>query len=355
MIKNFRLVNDIENLFKDASCDFFNNYEWYSNYVDTVVSIDQDEYSFVCIFSDEDDDFAVIPIKIKNQSNRLSVFSLTNYYSPLYKIIIKTDFPKKLNEFIDYLSDIAPKWGVLTLESLDKIECDKIGKSVSFLKYPSYCASHFYNWYLPVLGRSYSEYYSGLSDRVRNTIKRKTKAIEKIDDTKIMIYKTPEEVDSGTFDFQSVYYKSWKKPEPYPGFIPGLIGMAARQGVLRLGIFYIGDNPIAAQIWIVADKTAYIFKLAYKEDYKKISPGTILTAHLMRYVIDVDKVDIVDFLSGDDEYKKDWMSSRRERYLLHIYNVKSLNGIKLMLLSSIKVIILRIKSIFKVLKKISFN
>ena len=34
---------------------------------------------------------------------------------------------------------------------------------------------------------------------------------------------------------------------------------------------------------------------------------------LMRHVIDVDQVREVDFGSGDDAYKKDWMSDRRER------------------------------------------
>jgi len=36
----------------------------------------------------------------------------------------------------------------------------------------------------------------------------------------------------------------------------------------------------------------------------------------MEYVIDIDKVDEVDFLTGNDAYKQDWMSERRQRYAL---------------------------------------
>jgi hypothetical protein len=33
----------------------------------------------------------------------------------------------------------------------------------------------------------------------------------------------------------------------------------------------------------------------------------------MEYVIDIDKVEEVDFLAGNDAYMQDWMSDRRER------------------------------------------
>ena len=39
-------------------------------------------------------------------------------------------------------------------------------------------------------------------------------------------------------------------------------------------------------------------------------------SYLMEYVIDTDKVDEIDFLTGNDRYKQDWMSERRERWEL---------------------------------------
>ena len=37
---------------------------------------------------------------------------------------------------------------------------------------------------------------------------------------------------------------------------------------------------------------------------------------MMEYVIDTDRVEEIDFLTGNDAYKQDWMSERRERFLL---------------------------------------
>lgn len=62
--------------------------------------------------------------------------------------------------------------------------------------------------------------------------------------------------------------------------------------------------------------TAYIHKLAYLEAAKPLSPGSVLSAALFRHVIDVDRVELVDFGTGDDPYKRDWMEAVRPRYRL---------------------------------------
>jgi CelD/BcsL family acetyltransferase involved in cellulose biosynthesis len=102
--------------------------------------------------------------------------------------------------------------------------------------------------------------------------------------------------------------------------------LAAAQGWLRLGLLTLDDQPLAAQIWIVKDGKASIFKLAYDGEYAKFSPGSILTKALLRHVIDIDRVTEVDYLAGDDDYKKDWMSHRRERRGIIAFNRRTLRG-----------------------------
>ena len=41
----------------------------------------------------------------------------------------------------------------------------------------------------------------------------------------------------------------------------------------------------------------------------------------MEHVIDTDKVHDVDYLTGDDAYKKDWMPDRRERWGIAVFNL----------------------------------
>ena len=46
----------------------------------------------------------------------------------------------------------------------------------------------------------------------------------------------------------------------------------------------------------------------------------------MEHVLDVDKVREVDYLTGDDKYKQDWMSHRRERWGILAMNPRTVRG-----------------------------
>ena len=52
---------------------------------------------------------------------------------------------------------------------------------------------------------------------------------------------------------------------------------------------------------------------------KPLSPGTTLTAALFEQVIDRDRVSLVDFGTGDDPYKRDWMELVRPRYRIEAF------------------------------------
>ena len=96
---------------------------------------------------------------------------------------------------------------------------------------------------------------------------------------------------------------------------------------MRLGIVWLKDQPIAAQLWIVSNGRAEIYKVAYDEAFKSHSPGTVLTAQLIQYALEIDGVREIDYLIGDDPYKKNWMSHRRERWGLVAYNRRSVWGL----------------------------
>jgi len=70
---------------------------------------------------------------------------------------------------------------------------------------------------------------------------------------------------------------------------------------------------IAAQIWAVCHGVASNYKLAYDAAYGELSAGSLLSAMLLRQVLD-EGVREVDYLTGDDHYKRDWMSHRRGRW-----------------------------------------
>ena len=46
----------------------------------------------------------------------------------------------------------------------------------------------------------------------------------------------------------------------------------------------------------------------------------------MAHVMDVDQVTLVDYLSGDETYKADWMSTRRDCIGLLAFNTTTFHG-----------------------------
>jgi hypothetical protein len=174
----------------------------------------------------------------------------------------------------------------------------------------------------------YASYWAQRPSVLRNSVERGRRRLSKSGAWRIDIHTEQTSTLGAAIDaYERVYNQSWKVPEPHPNFIPGLIRMAAGQGWLRLGVLWLEHEPIAAQLWLVAGGKAKFFKLAYVQGREKLSAGSVLTAALMQRVRDVDGVAEVDYLSGDDSYKADWMASRRERIGLVALDVRRARGL----------------------------
>jgi hypothetical protein len=189
---------------------------------------------------------------------------------------------------------------------------------------------HFFcfgNWYLSVRGRSAAALFAERPSALRNSVERGRRRLARAGAWELRIH-TGASADLGAAidDFTAVYARSWKQAEPCPAFMPEFIRAAAAQGWLRLAVLRLQGEPIAAQVWLVCAGKASIYKLAYVEGFERFSPGSVLTTALMAHVIDVDRVEEVDYLSGDDAYKRDWMELRRERVGLVAFDARHWRG-----------------------------
>ncbi|MEN7536359.1 GNAT family N-acetyltransferase [Aurantiacibacter flavus] len=161
------------------------------------------------------------------------------------------------------------------------------------------------NHVLTVNGRSYADYLAERPGQLRTTLKRKGRKVE------IALSQEFDEQDWAAYE--DIYADSWKPEEGDPALLKRFAIEEAAAGRMRFGLARAEGQPVAAQFWTVDGGTAYIHKLAHRESAKPLSPGTTLSAALFAQVIDVDKVALVDFGTGDDAYKRDWMEQIRER------------------------------------------
>ncbi|PRC93524.1 GNAT family N-acetyltransferase [Solimicrobium silvestre] len=255
--------------------------------------------------------------------------AVATYYSSLFgPVFTELNTEQHLHTLITFIAGELPRWDIVDMHPLPNdtawfLTMQQAFRQAGMAVDSYYC---FGNWYLQVRQRTYQQYFDALPSKLKNTVLRKTRFLQNAGRLHLKIAATIPDVEIVTAAYMNVYKNSWKHPEPFPDFIPGWLAESAAQGWLRLGLAYVDGKPVAAQIWLVQQGKASIYKLAYDQQFAHYSIGSILTAHMMQHVIDVDRVDEVDYLTGDEIYKQDWMSDRRERWGIIAFNRASVKG-----------------------------
>ena len=233
----------------------------------------------------------VMPLRLERKRRVKTVEPLANYYTSYFSPLYLGQFEPSLLRSV--LTEACREHGgahVMRFAPMDPKSPVFNGlvrelRAIGWHPFEFYC---FANWFLDV-DFDWEGYLKTRSANLRSTLKRMTTRF--LGDGGIFkIYTNHEGVEEAIAAYQDVYQASWKIPEPYPEFVPALIRLLASNGMLRLGIAYLNGKPVAAQLWIVGNGKASIFKVAYNENFKNFSPGTILTGCLMRHVIDQDHV-----------------------------------------------------------------
>lgn len=170
------------------------------------------------------------------------------------------------------------------------------------------------NHVLDVRGRSFAEYWDSRPGQLRTTLKRKAKKVE----TEVLTH-----FDAEVWaEYETIYAASWKPAEDQPAMLRAFAQSEGEAGRLRLGVARAEGLAVAAQCWTVENGVAYIHKLAHLESHKPLSAGTTLSAALFQHVIDIDKVALVDFGTGDQSYKADWMEAVRPRFRIDCLDMR---------------------------------
>ncbi len=177
------------------------------------------------------------------------------------------------------------------------------------------------SWRVATEGKDFESYWAERPGKLRNTAQRKAKAAG----LDIEIHRAFNAAAWAAYE--EVYAASWKPEEGSPAFLRALAEREGEAGRLRLGVARKDGRALAAQLWTVENGTAWIHKLAYREDAKPLSPGTILSMAMFRAALDDDRVSRIDYGTGDDGYKRDWMGERATLWRIEAFSLASPRGL----------------------------
>ncbi len=301
-------VNVLQELFADgaveAAASPFDRAEWFSLLVDTGLT------PLIAIAGDKE---ASVALALTEDAGR--IMPLRNWYSFTWRQLAPVG-PAGDQLLVYIARQLKTRGHRVTLEPVpgEDGSVDRLAhafRTAGWRVEVSHCDL---NHVLDVRGRSFEEYWATRPGRLRTTLKRKARKVA---------VQISSSFDDEVWDhYERIYSASWKPEEDHPEMLREFAREEADAGRLRFGIAFAGEEPIAAQFWTVEGGIAYIHKLAHLESFRKLSAGTTLTAALFEHVIDNDNVTQVDFGTGDQPYKADWMDSTRPRYRIDCLDMR---------------------------------
>jgi hypothetical protein len=305
-------------LFEAARDNFFAGEAWWRTMLAAGMPADAEPRFLLCA------DAVLMPLQLLDGGKTLQ--SLTNPYTGLYQPLIAPGLDAvALRQAGAEFGRFCRGWPTVRLDALAD-DSSELAPLLAGARRAGMLASrfaHFGNWHEPIAGRSWEQYLAARPGALRETVRRKLKRTQ----TTLEIVATTDTVEAGTEAYEDIYARSWKVPEPYPRFHAEMMRRAAAIGVLRLGLLRAEGRVVAAQIWIVQGGRASVLKLAHDEADRALSPGTVLTALMIRELIGREAVTELDFGRGDDPYKQLWATQRRQRIGILLANPRRLRGL----------------------------
>lgn len=169
---------------------------------------------------------------------------------------------------------------------------------------------------LDVQGRSFADYWASRPGRLRNLVRRKGR------NSAFTLTIEDRLTDDLWRDYVDVHARSWKQPEPDAGlsFLHDLARRESAAGTLRLGFARLDGRAMATQFWTVEGGIALIHKLSHDSAQDTGSPGTLLSHAMFAHAIDTDRAVTIDYGTGDNGYKTDWMEQRLPLHRIDAFN-----------------------------------
>jgi hypothetical protein len=257
-----------------------------------------------------------------DRDNRGRARGLSSWYTLSFRPVFRGNPNKEIRT--ELLSNIAKQLrqhvARIELTPMSADDCEMTADSFRNAGWTAIAKETGCNWTVNVAGKSFAQYWAERPGNLRKTVKSKGAKAN-------LVVEIHTEFDAQTWrDYESIYAESWKPEEGSPEFLRDMAVTEGRSGTLRLGIGSIDGQAVAAQLWTCENGRAIAHKVAHLPSAQRFSAGTLLSAAMFEYVMDQDKVDCIDFGTGDSGYKSNWMDNRAPLYTLFLFNTRRVIG-----------------------------
>jgi CelD/BcsL family acetyltransferase involved in cellulose biosynthesis len=336
--------------------NFYYSFDWY----EAICRFGAEPYCslFVLLIRDDDRIVAILPCWIIKKRPRFithrSVEFIGNIYSP-YRggMVLKGKEADVADAIVDFMLSKRKLWDIAYLEFMPSKDPFLLALERSFEKKPMITrkVEQYANLIVDVdPGQNAEDYWNSRTKSFRQHIRRCLNRLRRDGKAKILLTCNPEQSVRVAMDhYEDIYRCSWKEAEGDPIFHRNLAEYLLSKGKLRLFTLYFkqggsekssdgflpisigtatqciseGYVPIATAYFVADGAYAGMLKTAYRQDYDKYSSGTLLTWHVIQWLLDRDKTKVIDFQREGDAYKYKWGRFRDMHMLLKVASPSS--------------------------------
>jgi len=280
---------------------------------------------FVILVREEERIIAIAPLMVI----RKSIFRVLQFIgtgrSDYLDFIISQRNQETLQLIFDYIYRARKHWDIINLRDIPSdspnlrfIKGSVNGEKMVFLDSIGTIAP-----YLPI-NSAWDQYLMTKTSKFRNNMRRIEKRMGKNGDFEIA------HQDNITQEHVDIMYKieqhSWKSDagsarladKNAQDFYGEILEEFSNNGLLDLWFLDFNKEPIAYSVNFLYRNKIYNYNVAYMTEYRNLYPGKAITIKNLENAFSRN-MEEYDFLRGNEEYKSDWATDKRDLYYIAIY------------------------------------
>lgn len=181
--------------------------------------------------------------------------------------------------------------------------------------------------YLSLIG-SWEAFWRSTSQRFKKTVRSVRNRLQRAGRVTLDEYRLVDPRSAVFDELLDVSRRSWKAPRrlaiaTMPGmveFFRELTSRASKNGWLRLWVLRLDGRAVATEYQLEADGRVHALRADFDESLPdELSPGTYLSAEIVRSLFARDGVHEYDMGRGDNPYKSRWTTTAHESARLRVF------------------------------------
>lgn len=280
---------------------------------------------FVLIAKDEDRIIAIAPLMII----RKGIFRVLQFIgtgrSDYLDFMIAEKRQESLQSIFRYIHDAKKYWDIMYFRDIssDSQNLEFIKSAIGHTGMASGEIVGTMAPYMPKNG-NWDNYLASKSSKFRNNMRRIEKKLEKAGEFRITCKNTvtSEDVDA----MHKIEERSWKTDAGSPRlgnqkackFFTEVLEKFSNNSWLDLWFLCLNQEPIAYSVNFAYRNKIFNYNVAYVSEHRNLYPGKALTVKTLEDAFNRNMTEY-DFLRGNEAYKSDWTSQKRDLYYLAAY------------------------------------